>query len=587
MRRNLRLYWRALALLGALLSIIIDWPGVMVCALPVTLLQPTTTTTSAATLPQRHAHTMDKLLAANGTYAATGTLQPATNTYRSGSDSRRHVVVADGEPVNRNFILNINLNTNRNSSDNINYSESEQEREQTMQEAEHTTELPKSGQPKNATSLIGPNANSKHTGDSESVRHACADQAPAQHTPPTSSDDQLHNAQNIEKLNLISNKRKRKKFSDSEDALEQTSSSSSGANSYQPATATIAGDHYTTITTTATTPFSFSANSISNKYLITNNRNTNENLQLAAAPKRTLNKLETTTSTTTTSTPSIGNNNIANSYLNYIEEQVQATVDDAPNDGVSSFSNVLTSTSASDYEDQYESASRSSISYSYTTASPDDDDSLLSSVVAAAAPHSPAFTFASAHHTAILLSRTERSVRRSAPASTHDAVGASRRAVRHHGGANNGGIVRRSSDGSPKSRRLNNFRNLNGSRHVPNNLDRNERSTISHLSGLSRKIQIYIKNRFIQLLPDGTVNGTQDEQSDYSEYEKCFKLILKKKTIIFIASSLPKKISKILRKRSFYSLGVLYWLLVDENLSRFKMKKYIQELPLKNTTFYC
>ncbi|TMW49428.1 hypothetical protein DOY81_005494 [Sarcophaga bullata] len=53
--------------------------------------------------------------------------------------------------------------------------------------------------------------------------------------------------------------------------------------------------------------------------------------------------------------------------------------------------------------------------------------------------------------------------------------------------------------------------------HQKNNLDRNERSTVSHLSGPSRKIQLYIKNRFIQLLPDGTVNGTQDEQCDYKD----------------------------------------------------------------------
>ncbi|XP_011185652.2 serine-rich adhesin for platelets isoform X1 [Zeugodacus cucurbitae] len=512
MRRNLRLYWRALALLGALLSIIIDWPGMMVCALPATLLQPNTTT-SAARLQQQHAHTMDKLLAANATYAAFQNATNTTNTYRS--DSVGDVVVADGVPVNGNFTLNINLNTNRNSSHNSNYSESAQAHDE--EAADATTELPKSRQAKNATTIMGANVNNKRSGGSESVRQAGADHAPAQHAPPTFSDDQLHNAQRIKMLNLISNKRKRKKFSNADEAHELTStssSSSSGANTDQPATTTVAGDHHTTTTTTATTPLSFSANSISNKYLITNNRNTNENLQMAAAPIRTLNKLETTT---TTATPSI-----ATSYVNYIEEQVQATSDDALEDEASSLDNMLTSTSASDYEDQFERASRPSISYnSYTTASPDDNDGvgalLNSAAAAAAAPPSSAFTFASAHHTAILLSRTERSVRQSAPASTQAEVSsASRRAVRHHGGANTGGMVRRSSDGSPKSRRLNNFRNLNGSRHMPNNLDRNERSTISHLSGLARKIQIYIKNRFIQLLPDGTVNGTQEEQSDYT-----------------------------------------------------------------------
>lgn len=50
------------------------------------------------------------------------------------------------------------------------------------------------------------------------------------------------------------------------------------------------------------------------------------------------------------------------------------------------------------------------------------------------------------------------------------------------------------------------------------NLERNERSAnLSHISGTARKVQLYIKNRFIQLLPDGIVNGTTDELSDYSK----------------------------------------------------------------------
>lgn len=50
-------------------------------------------------------------------------------------------------------------------------------------------------------------------------------------------------------------------------------------------------------------------------------------------------------------------------------------------------------------------------------------------------------------------------------------------------------------------------------------LDRNERSAnLSHITGVTRKIQLYIKNRYLQLLPDGTVNGTQDEFSDFSKF---------------------------------------------------------------------
>lgn len=49
-------------------------------------------------------------------------------------------------------------------------------------------------------------------------------------------------------------------------------------------------------------------------------------------------------------------------------------------------------------------------------------------------------------------------------------------------------------------------------------LERNERSAnLSHITGSARKIQLYIKNRFLQLQPDGVVNGTTDYQSDYSK----------------------------------------------------------------------
>ena len=47
---------------------------------------------------------------------------------------------------------------------------------------------------------------------------------------------------------------------------------------------------------------------------------------------------------------------------------------------------------------------------------------------------------------------------------------------------------------------------------------RAERSAnLSHITGVSRKIQMYIKNRHLQILPDGTVNGSNDDTSEYSE----------------------------------------------------------------------
>lgn len=69
--------------------------------------------------------------------------------------------------------------------------------------------------------------------------------------------------------------------------------------------------------------------------------------------------------------------------------------------------------------------------------------------------------------------------------------------------------------------------NSNGSYHSRStkkqrDLERNERSAnLSHITGATRKIQLYIKNRFLQILPDGTVNGTHDDTSDYSKYFFC------------------------------------------------------------------
>lgn len=64
---------------------------------------------------------------------------------------------------------------------------------------------------------------------------------------------------------------------------------------------------------------------------------------------------------------------------------------------------------------------------------------------------------------------------------------------------------------------------VSGAKRVKNKsksstLERNERSAnLSHITGSARKIQLYIKNRFLQLLPDGTVNGTTDDLSDFSK----------------------------------------------------------------------
>lgn len=169
---------------------------------------------------------------------------------------------------------------------------------------------------------------------------------------------------------------------------------------------------------------------------------------------------------------------------------------------------------------------------SSSTAATPSSSSTTAATIADVDPLGFVFSSAPRAHLAIL-SRTERSIRhqhlhmhhqqlhnRQQQQSPVAAASAADAAV-----AGNSNFI------GSKSKRLNNSRNnlhINSSsnnnpnsninNNNPSNLDRNERSTISHMAGVSRKIQLYIKNRILQLLPDGTVNGTQNEQSEYSEY---------------------------------------------------------------------
>lgn len=51
------------------------------------------------------------------------------------------------------------------------------------------------------------------------------------------------------------------------------------------------------------------------------------------------------------------------------------------------------------------------------------------------------------------------------------------------------------------------------------NLERIERSANLSLTKTTKRLQLLIKSRLLQLLPDGTVNGTQNDESEYSEYK--------------------------------------------------------------------
>lgn len=55
-------------------------------------------------------------------------------------------------------------------------------------------------------------------------------------------------------------------------------------------------------------------------------------------------------------------------------------------------------------------------------------------------------------------------------------------------------------------------------------LDRNERSanlSHHHMSSSARRKQLLIKNHYLQILPDGTISGSTDRNSEFSKYFFC------------------------------------------------------------------
>ncbi|XP_017768896.1 PREDICTED: uncharacterized protein LOC108557033 [Nicrophorus vespilloides] len=70
---------------------------------------------------------------------------------------------------------------------------------------------------------------------------------------------------------------------------------------------------------------------------------------------------------------------------------------------------------------------------------------------------------------------------------------------------------------SPQIARINRPEASPPPQFIEDSAARSERSTnLSHITGTARKIQMFIKNRHLQLLPDGTVNGTLDDSSIYT-----------------------------------------------------------------------
>ncbi|XP_037822877.1 myb-like protein P [Lucilia sericata] len=406
MRRNLRLDWRALALLGALLSIIIDWPG-LVYAMPTILPPVAAITAEAAPTDTLNIIKNDKIL---NFYTPAVANDQTHQTQQQKDDSKMK------NEFNNNQMLNENLKS---------FS--------TTATAETTaTETPQQPQSqKQRLTTINEKQQVNENYNSISVKEINDKEQQQQQEKITA----IHKTTTTQKLQ----KQQQQQNSQDESAAVEKVSLLKNTHTKNSTINTISLTKSTTKEPTITSPTPF------------------------------------TTTTTTTPTPTTISTTESSA-------KIQSTL----------MPSILADQSDEDVEQQ-QTPKNSHL----------NKENLINN-----------FKFSSSHHLAIL-SRTERSIRSSSSSASSANVSSSSGSGSSSSSRGSGGVlVRRSSDMSVlKTKRLNNSRNL----HHKNNLDRNERSTVSHLSGPSRKIQLYIKNRFIQLLPDGTVNGTQDEQCDYSK----------------------------------------------------------------------
>ncbi|XP_046805949.1 putative uncharacterized protein DDB_G0286901 isoform X2 [Lucilia cuprina] len=391
MRRNLRLDWRALALLGALLSIIIDWPG-LVYAMPTILPPVAAITAEAAPTDTLNIIKNDKIL----NFFPPAVAEEEHRTQQK-DDSKMK------SEFNNNQMLNENLKSFSTTA--------------TAETATETQQQPLSQQQRLTT--INEKQQVNENNNSISVKELNDNEKQKQQEKITA----IHKTTTTQQLQ----KQQQQNSQDESAAVQKVS-------------------------------------------LLKNTHTKNSTIKTISLTKSTT-TTSPTSSTTTPTPPTISTTESS--------AKIQSTL----------MPSILADQSDEDVNEQQNPNS-----------SHLNTDNLINN-----------FKFSSSHHLAIL-SRTERSIRSSSSSATSanvSSLSGSGSSSRGSGGV----LVRRSSDMSVlKTKRLNNSRNL----HHKNNLDRNERSTVSHLSGPSRKIQLYIKNRFIQLLPDGTVNGTQDEQCDYT-----------------------------------------------------------------------
>ncbi|XP_055853164.1 probable serine/threonine-protein kinase DDB_G0282963 isoform X2 [Episyrphus balteatus] len=497
MRINQSPHWRALAVLGALLSVIIVWPTVL--SMPIlTARTPTTKTTTNITIIEDQNPSLITSYS-NLTSASFSSSLSNINTVVAPNDTliqinRKQITNFSEYSDYGSYLLHLNVNTSSDSSseDQDQYNDDDDDEDQDIDVDEH---------------------------------HLTHDRVDIDPLFAIMTDGNVSNSRRVKKSNMVYNKRKRKKN------INKIDNNNDNNNNNDDDKEVSANEDVSNTTYLSSASISdYDSSTVSNSLSKINNNNINS---------VSVSDVNSSDEVTAAASSSI----ISHHYQSKRTRNLNKNDYDYDNGDVVSPTTTTTTTSTDDFDVTSDLSNldhqtptttiKITIKSTSTTTTPsttiihddDNNDNYLTSTAASSAASSinaiETRTKTLTHTELPVLSRTDRSV--------HTKRGIS---LRHRGNTsrnnnnnnNNGGKAQDAADGgvSIKPRRLNNhnkihnFRNNNHTNSNSSNLDRNERSTISHISGPGRKIQLYIKNRFIQLMTDGTVNGTQDDLSDYT-----------------------------------------------------------------------
>ncbi|XP_055923093.1 probable serine/threonine-protein kinase DDB_G0282963 isoform X2 [Eupeodes corollae] len=474
MRINQSPHWRALALLGALLSVIIVWPTVL--SMPMlTTRTPTTTTTTKTTNITNTSITEEQHPSFKTSYSKL-TSTNSTNINLEAAQNNtfidiNHKQINDFSEYSNfdSYLLHLNVNTSTSDSSEDQYQDQYDDyKNQDINIDEHLTHSRADIDPLYAIMTDGNVSNSRRVKKSKS--------------------NMVYNKRKRKKNNINDSNKNNEKVSANEDVSNTTYLSSASISDYDSSTTVI-----NSLSQTYNNDSNNNINSVSESDVL------NSDEVMASSASSIINHHYQSKRTRNLNKSDIDDNgDVASTTIRYYYTPTTTSTDGLD----------VTSSNFSNLDEQPLNLN-------------DNSDTYVTSTSTSLNVIESRTTKTLTHTELPVLSRTDRSVhimKQGSLSLRHRSSNTSR---------NNASVksIDAAEEGvSIKPRRLNNhnnkihnFRNNNTTNSNSSNLDRNERSTIlEDISGPGRKIQLYIKNRFIQLMTDGTVNGTMNDLSEYT-----------------------------------------------------------------------